>query len=123
MSLLCVCVCVCVCVCGREEILKAAKAVAMATEDLVQKAQSGNSLHGHDSPDGGEYQPHGSSLLGGVWREELAMAARHAVSTLDSQTSLVKSGAASLSAGDKVEGQVRERGTSERERDRGESGT
>lgn len=86
----------------REEILQAAKAVAQATEDLVQKAQGCDSM-GEDSPDSGN-QLAGLQTTSG--REEVSLAARHAVTTLVSQARIVSTGAATLT-GDNVGGQVR----------------
>lgn len=87
---------------SREEILQAAKAVAQATEDLVQKAQGCDSM-GEDSPDSGHQL---ASLQTTSGREEVSLAARHAVTTLVSQARIVTTGAATLT-GDNVGQQVR----------------
>lgn len=87
---------------SREEILQAAKAVAQATEDLVQKAQGCDSM-GEDSPDSGHQLAILQTTSG---REEVSLAARHAVTTLVSQARIVTTGAATLT-GDNVGQQVR----------------
>lgn len=89
----------------REEILQAAKAVAQATEDLVQKAQGCDSL-GEDSPDSPDSSHQLASLQTTSGREEVSMAARYAVTTLVSQARIVTTGAAVLT-GDNVGKQVR----------------
>ena len=78
----------------------------MATEDLVQKAQGhgGHLVIKEDSPDGGEQQ----LVTHSAASRDVAMAARHAVTTLNSQASLLKSGATRLMAGGNVGGQVSE---------------
>lgn len=74
----------------------------MATEDLVQKAQvSGGLIMSEESPDGD------TQLVGLVAsRKDVAKAARHAVTTLCSQASIVR-GEVALLAGGNVGGQVR----------------